>query len=192
MSKPVKVGVCVGHSRSGDRGAESVSGLTEHAFNSVLGKLICHELSLLGIATFSADRYEGAGYGAAMKWIAGKLDAFGVTHAIELHFNASEEHKARGHEWLHWHSSAGGKKLAQSLHDAFAKEFPEMKDRGLKPIQGKDRGGLFLSLTRCPAVIIEPFFGDNAEDWKVASSKTAAMAKAIAAGIANAVLHPKG
>lgn len=188
MSKPVKVGVCVGHSRSGDQGAVSVDGTTEQRFNNSLAALVCEELRLLGLQAFMASRYEGVGYMGAMKWIAKKLDDAGVTHAVELHFNAANG-QARGHEWLHWHRSAGGKKLAAGIHESFRKEFPELPDRGLKPIEGSDRGSGFLSQTRCPAVICEPFFGDNAGDWKVATERKGALAKAIAAGIANAVLH---
>lgn len=57
--------------------------------------------------------------------------------------------------------------------------------RGTKPRTSADRGGEFLRLTHCPAVICEPFFGDNAADWRVAVDRKGDMADAIAQGISN-------
>jgi N-acetylmuramoyl-L-alanine amidase len=46
-----------------------------------------------------------------------------------------------------------------------------------------ERGGEFLKLTHCPAVIAEPFFGSNPQEWQTASSSVSAIAEAMATGI---------
>jgi N-acetylmuramoyl-L-alanine amidase len=56
-------------------------------------------------------------------------------------------------------------------------------NRGIKAKVSGERGGEFLKLTHCPAVIAEPFFGDNAQEWQTASSSVSAMAEAMATGI---------
>jgi N-acetylmuramoyl-L-alanine amidase len=56
-------------------------------------------------------------------------------------------------------------------------------NRGIKAKVSGERGGEFLKLTHCPAVIAEPFFGDNPQEWQVASSSVSAMAEAMATGI---------
>ena len=41
---------------------------------------------------------------------------------------------------------------------------PDTKTRGIKE-RKSGRGSEFLRQTPCPAVICEPFFGDNEGDW---------------------------
>ena len=60
---------------------------------------------------------------------------------------------------------------------------PQIKARGIKPKTAPARGAEFLKGTHCPAVIMEPFFGSNASDWKTATERRAAIARAITSGI---------
>lgn len=185
------VAICVGHSRlrSGwpEGGARSVTGESEWEWNVHLA----HEVAEIlhdhhQIPALVVDRYEGGSYGAAMSWLGKMLREEGdIALAVELHFNAANG-LARGHEWLHWHRSTAGKRLATNLHLAFSQSFPQavIPARGVKPRSAVDRGALFLQRTHCPAVICEPFFGDNRADWEFANKKRFGIAKAIARGIA--------
>ena len=111
-----------------------------------------------------------------------KLDEDNIQTAIELHFNAASP-KAQGHEWLYWHSSEKGRLLARALRDSFEDCFPQLISRGIKPKQKGSRGAGFLRLTHCPAVIAEPFFGTNNEDFDLALNSKEGMALSIAGGI---------
>lgn len=191
-----RVALCVGHSRlAGTRaegGALSVTGVSEWEYNSRLARRIAEELhDVHGVSALVIDRYEGGGYGSAMAWLGQTLREEGdIALAVELHFNAFDG-KARGHEWLHWATSAKGKRAATELHLAFSLAFSpgQIPPRGVKPKDATDRGARFLRDTHCPAVIAEPFFGDSREDWKTAKDFPACIARAMARGIANGMLY---
>lgn len=160
------IGICIGHSRSGDNGAVNTNGVSEHMFNSELGCMVADLLEKQGHKVYVVSKYEGKGYGSAMCWLSDHLAQLGVNVAVELHFNSAGPF-ANGHEWLHWHRSTKGQKLASCFNHAFKQEFPEARVRGVKPIDGSDRGGTFLRITRCPAVILEPFFGSNKQETEL-------------------------
>lgn len=189
-----RVALCVGHSRlvgtRAEGGALSVTGVSEWEFNCRLARLIAEELhDAHDISALVIDRYQGGSYGSAMAWLAKTLRAEGdIDLAVELHFNAADG-KARGHEWLHWSGSAKGKRAALEMHLAFSRTYPpsQIPARGVKAKTGADRGAGFLQATHCPAVIAEPFFGDNKDDWKLAKDFPNSIARTIARGIANAL-----
>lgn len=162
----VDIALCVGHSRLGDSGATSSDGTNEWDYNSKLAKVISRKLVALKHSTVVIDKYDGSGYSAAIRWLSADLRKRGAKVAVELHFNAAGS-GATGHEWLCWHSSKGGYSMAQSLDQAFQSCVSEIKSRGVKTRTASDRGSLFLRLTPCPAVIGEPFFGSNPNDWAI-------------------------
>ena len=184
MQNKKLVAVCVGHSRSGDKGAVNVEGVTEWAFNQPLAKRVCELIEQAGHSTVLVDRYEGTSYSSAMLWLAQHLKELKVDVAVELHFNSAGPY-ANGHEFLHWFCSPQGVSLATKLSTSLVKFFPNRKNRGLKAINSADRGGLFLRKTHCPAVICEPFFGSNASENCMFFSKREELAKAYAEGILN-------
>lgn len=189
MSTQPTVGLCVGHSRRintrRDGGATSVGGISEWHFNSVLADLIGAHLTRNRIRWFILSDYPGNGYTAAMCWVADQLALRGAEVAVELHFNSATP-QARGHEWLYWHSSKEGKRLADSIDYEFRLQIPPglIPARGIKPVESFGRGSEFLRRSHCPALIAEPFFGSNEEDWKIATSNQDKIAIAIANGIA--------
>ena len=196
------IALCIGHSRyikgRRDGGAVSVgytaktSGMdvqaservSEWQYNRVLANHIQAHLERFQRQVMIVDQYQGDGYGAAMKWLAGHLKANKVEVAIELHFNSAGP-TARGHEWLYWHSSAKSRELAKATEIEMTLQIApdELPNRGVKPISAKDRGSDFLRLTHCPALIAEPFFGSNADDWKIATERKDKIALAIACGV---------
>ncbi|MFZ9938216.1 MAG: N-acetylmuramoyl-L-alanine amidase [Luteolibacter sp.] len=187
MTTPL-IALCVGHSRElagrRDGGAVSVGGISEWEYNAALAPLIAGHLERYGIRSVIVEHYQGHGYTAAMRWLAEHLRDLDVAAALELHFNAAGP-TARGHEWLHWHSSRRARALAVGLDYEMRLQVPPamLPARGPKPRTPSDRGAEFLRLTHCPAVIAEPFFGSNVEDWKIATRHQSKIALAIANGI---------
>lgn len=176
------VALCVGHSRSGDNGAVSVGGVSEWDFNFEVANLTAGELRRHGLRARVVSQYDGSSYGQAMTWLAAHLRGIDADLAIELHFNAASE-SAQGFEYLYYHTSTRGKALAESLHAAQKQAFPFAVDRGTKSRAAGDRGVQFLKLTHCPAVLAEPFFGTNPEEWNLYSGEKAKLAETYAAGV---------
>ena len=179
-----KVAICVGHSRNGDKGAQSMGGVSEWDWNSTVASMLKTELDDSGIECFIVDHYEGGTYGAAMTWAGDHLRSKGATLAIELHFNAASS-SAKGYEYLYWHSSKEGQKLADSFISAQKNLNTPSPSRGAKPADGGDRGSGFLSKTPCPAIICEPFFGSNADEWGYWADRAGTLADVYANAIIN-------
>lgn len=169
----MKVALCVGHSRKikgrTEGGAVSVDGTNEWEFNSRLAELIADELEILGVEVRIWSEYRGSSYGSAMTWLAEEIEDWKADCAIELHFNSATP-GASGHEWLYWHTSDRGMLLAAEFNKFMMDSFPEIRQRGIKPIKHKERGSGFLRLTHCPAVVTEPFFGSNDGEWGLINS----------------------
>lgn len=191
MSTP-RIALCIGHSREingrRDGGAVSVGGQNEWTYNRALADMIGAHLTRHRLGWIVIDYYQGKGYGGAMRWLATELQSREIGAAIELHFNSASA-TARGHEWLFWHNSNAGKRLAESLYYETRLQLPPniIPARGIKPI-ANGRGDEFLRRMHCPAIIAEPFFGSNADDWKLATEKKEKIALAIANGLAEWVV----
>lgn len=174
----MKIAICIGHSRwingRRDGGAISSDGTSEWVFNSKVAAILSKELERVGHSSVIYNNYKGSGYTSAMMWIAGEVKKDKCDLAIELHFNFLDginNDIGHGHEWLYWHSSVKGKKLAECFFEAQKKIIPTVVPRRIVPIK-EGRGASFLELTHCPAVIGEPFFGDD--DWdKVDATRVA-------------------
>lgn len=160
-----KVAICIGHSRAGDSGAVAINGISEHRFNVARAKNVKHLLDSKGIESHVIDFYQGGSYSSAMQWLANHLERNEYTLAIELHFNSASP-SARGYEYLFWHKSKRGILVAKEFQSLHGQYFPSAYDRGVEPIgdEAHERGVLFVSLTHCPAIICEPFFGSNKEE----------------------------
>lgn len=177
------IAICVGHSR-GDGGAVSVGGVNEWHYNRQLARDVQANLLEAETPCMLIERYAQASYVRAMTLLAQSLASQKVTAAVELHFNSADTAKATGHEWLHWKTSVPGRALAQALQAEMSKALPAHKSRGLVGIAAeKDRGGAYLKRLACPAVICEPFFGSNPNDWKVFSEHREVLANVISRGI---------
>jgi len=168
------IALCVGHSRRNDRGAVSAGNVTEWVFNRDVANLTRDDLAAAGVEALVYSVYPRSSYGAAIRWLATELRKDGVDAAVELHFNSAHP-SAHGYEYLHWATSTGGKALASALHSAHKAAMPQQKDR--------DRGSYFLRKTHCPAVIAEPFFGSNPQEWATWGDAQERLAQIYAAGI---------
>ncbi len=175
------MGVCVGHSRENDMGATSVEEIAEWTFNVRIASLIKRYLEKDGIKARVYDHYHGKTYTSSMKWLAKTLDVDGVTLAVELHFNAATP-TASGSEMLYHHLSRKGKRLASCVQTSILNTY-DTTDRGVKPLNRFSRGGGFVTYTKCPAIVCEPFFGTSEKDWKKFSTPRTRLAHAYADGI---------
>jgi N-acetylmuramoyl-L-alanine amidase len=186
------IAICVGHSRRGDSGAVSVDETSEREFNRQLAALVAEALEARKIPATVIYPYEGSTYGQAMTWLAGRLRKADL--AVELHFNSSSVRAASGHEWLYLVGSHGGRESARCLERAMKAEYPGTLARGCKALGGRDNGFQFLAKAPCPAVIAEPFFGTNADDWALMDGDRPRLARTLAAGLAAAldILTGKG
>ena len=173
------IALCVGHSRQGDCGALSVNGTSEYDYNTGLADLI-EEHTQQEVRIYSS--YDGNSYTSAMRRLAKRLRRDNAEAAIELHFNAASP-SATGHEWLYWYSSEMGRLMARALRDSMEDAFPQLTSRGVKARGKGSRGAMFLRTTHCPAVIAEPFFGTNPDDWELALKHKEGLAHAIAGGL---------
>ena len=167
--------IIIGHSTTDPGAVNPNSGHTEYNYNLTLATLIADEL-MRGQTVLPyivhRDTY---------KALPEKVNATGADIAIELHCNAFNG-KASGTEMLYWHSSKRGELLARHLQEA-AKLTLALPDRGIKPIDGKDRGGHLLKGTSMPCVIVESFFIDNDNDLRVGLDYQLPLAKAYAQAI---------
>jgi N-acetylmuramoyl-L-alanine amidase len=190
MSSGPVIAICIGHSRQvrggPEGGALSCDPVTpEWSHNRRLGMQIARLLEREHFTgALVVDAYQGASYGEAMRWLAGHLRDLGVRLAVELHFNSSGRAEARGHEWLHWHASRKGRLAAMELHLAMCGLQSGIPPRGVKAVAPGGRGAEFLRRTHCPAVICEPFFGTNEQDWAWARRNDGALAAAMAKALA--------
>jgi len=163
--KPKKVAICVGHSRRGDKGADSISGVTEWEYNKKVADILQAQLRHQGITSVVFDEYPADSYGGAMNWLARAIRKEECDIAIELHFNSFANENAAGYEYLYYTGSKNGERLANCFLKAHGDSFTAQTSRGVKSTDTVQRGAAFLRRVPPPAVICEPFFGSSPKDW---------------------------
>jgi N-acetylmuramoyl-L-alanine amidase len=75
--------------------------------------------------------------------------------------------------------------LALSVHRQMLKVM-ESRDRGVEVRKRNDRGGRSLWQGKAPAIMTEPFFGSNPEEWRRANARIDQLAEAIYRGARDA------
>ena len=172
----MKLAVVVGHNKTA-QGAVSVDGTSEFVWNSTLAQLI-KDISPKQVEIFF--RTPGGGYSREIDRVYSEVDTYAPDVSVELHFNGSASPTASGCLTL----SSGSKKslkLAQSIQAQTLKVL-ENRNRGIEVRQKNDRGGRSLWAGRAPAVMTEPFFGSNQEDWRKANARIDQLAEAVFLG----------
>lgn len=176
-----------GHSASSP-GAVSVTGISENAWNRPLVTELNARLNGAGVRSTILYRPPNLGYKTAMAALCNEINALAPKVAIEFHFNATAQHAATGSEALYYPTSDAGAALAELLASACARSIltknrgaiaqarswnaPTVASDGHAKGVGQTPQGpplYFLQLTRCPAVIVESHFGDNAADHRAAT-----------------------
>lgn len=179
----MRIAISSGH--NANTGAQAHDGTDEWTHNEVLRKLLVTELERRGHTVKSLLRDRKAGYGWAMKKLGAEMKAFRADACLELHFNSAGP-TAHGFEMLHYKGSRWGETLASCLATSFGEIFSGQirarHDTGLLARTRYNRGSAYLRYTPCPAVIYEPGFASNPNEWALLKESLHAQAIALADG----------
>lgn len=192
--QPTCLAIVVGHDvkAQGAVGVGALKGVTEYEYNKDLAVQIREKLSQLD----SNDQCEiflrdGVGitgaYKNALEWI-GKQGK--PACLIELHYNAFKPgHTVQGTETLYNdekdQSGLDERIFATMVQKEMCAAFSRSgkQDRGTKTVSATEQERGWQNLTRTiayPSVLIEPFFGDQEQDAKLAVERKGALAVGIA------------
>lgn len=172
----MKLAVVVGHNAI-SQGAVSVDGTSEFIWNSQLAELI-KDISPREVEIFY--RVHGGGYSREIDRVYAQVDKYSPDVSVELHFNGSASASASGCLTLS-SGSSGSLRLAQNIQQETLRVL-QNRNRGVEVRQKSDRGGRSLWAGKAPAVMTEPFFGSNAEDWRRANARIDQLAEAVFVG----------
>lgn len=174
----MKIAIDIGHCSTGDRGAVSACGLSEHDYwakhAGIIGKALRARSHRVKI--FRREDHN--------RLIARECDAINDWDAdivVSLHLNSADTPSAHGHEIIHHPGSHEGSTLAAAINTSLC-ALGYTADRGIK-IPMENRGNAFLARCYAPAVIIEAGFLSNPGDVAALTHKAPDIAKAIAEGI---------
>lgn len=165
LNRP-RVALVVGHTSGEglckDMGAVDVGGMTEYEFweSYVLNADVIDKLN----AHFFLHDENDNSYTSRQTKMAERTKDFDLV--LELHFNASDSEQANGSEALYYFNNVKTKLLATKFTELMTARM-QYTNRGAKPIYSpNDRGHGFLSKMKGDALVLEPFFGTNADDCK--------------------------
>ncbi|MGL5713852.1 MAG: N-acetylmuramoyl-L-alanine amidase [Paraclostridium sp.] len=112
----------------------------------------------------SLFRVPNTGYSKEMAEVVKELADKKFDIAIELHFNATASHNQFGNTALYWHKSEEGKRLSDLFQDIMTKK-TGIRKLDLIQIKSLDQNGAYgIIKSKCPYILLEPFFGDNKID----------------------------
>lgn len=169
-----RIGLVVGHSHKEQGAVNQTFGCTEYEWNSKLVPLVASALHAL-------DMQPVIFYRDDLSTLPQEINDADVDLVLSFHCNAFNR-IASGTEVLHFHKSKKGKKLAQLVQDALV-DVLGLRDRGLVPVTGGDRGGYLLQKVAAPAILLETFFIDNDVDFTIADGEKEELAKHIALAV---------
>lgn len=179
------LGIVVGHERKAP-GADFKLGGSEYDFNSDIAARV---------KEYAGRKYpnikveiiyrDGVGISGAYR----KAKALKVDACIELHFNAYNG-QAQGTETL-CTSDYEDRKFAGFIHSKICAVFQRAgQSRGVKALPRSARGGQSLyAMTGVPNCLVEPFFGDNINEAKMANDNRVPYAMALIDGAAEYFKH---
>lgn len=173
-----RLAIIVGHTEA-SKGARALPPIdrTEYPFNTDVAKLMEQAARDRGIAARTFFR-DGVGiYGAYRAAVAYEADAI-----IELHFNSFDNPSVRGTETLYSDANAQSARLAELVQQAVVNVFGRSgrANRGVKMPGPRQRGYTNVTASpSVPSVLVEPFFGSNAADCRLAADKMGDYAQAL-------------
>lgn len=168
----MKLVINIGHGGKDPGAVNKELGITENQFNRQLGVTI-KQLWPYYVRLIEQDD-------SGLNQLVRDTNTMEPDLVVSLHCNAAEAKTATGTETLYWHTSAKGKRLAECVQARMVKALG-LADRGVKP---RDNLAI-LRGTKCPAIIVEPFFISNGTDYKKVDID--ALAKAILMGVSDYV-----
>jgi N-acetylmuramoyl-L-alanine amidase len=149
-----KVAIVVGHDKIEQGAYSHLLKHSEFSYHSELVKLLPFDIYYRSTKGIYVDK---------MLELASRINGKAYTLVVELHFNMFNG-VVNGTECLYHHKSTVGKRYAEIYCNNVVKEYGTVL-RGAKGISGGNGFG-FVSLMDAPALVLEPFFGDNAEALK--------------------------
>lgn len=168
----MKLVINIGHGGKDPGAVNNELGITENQFNRQLGVAI-KQLWPYYVRLIEQDD-------SGLNQLVRDINTMEPDLVVSLHCNAAEAKTATGTETLYWHTSTEGKRLAEYVQARMVKALG-LADRGVKP---RDNLAI-LRGTKCPAIIVEPFFISNGADYKKVDID--ALAKAILMGVSDYV-----
>lgn len=175
-----KVAIVIGHNKF--TGATAWDGTDEWIWNHEVAKKLKKELQKRGIDSQIFIRNRTLGYTSAMKVHAHNIKEYGADLALELHFNSAGK-TATGFEHLYFWRSWKSRRWASIFARHAIKSEVDVPPRrswistrkGYKSLflrswnkakADQRRGAEFTYYTHCPAVILEPCFASNPDEWE--------------------------
>lgn len=165
-----KLALIVGHNEE-RKGAHSPHlEMSEYPYWSKWAQdfVAAHDPEELGWEAKVFYRASSQGYGSQIRGVYAAVDAWGADATIELHFNAAADPDAYGCEML-----SSGSRLSMALASrlqnltldyCYDGEIRTRANRGVKVLRKGERGFMSVNTSKAPSVLIEPFFGSNAQD----------------------------
>lgn len=158
----MKIAICVGHNSRNKGAFSKYLNQTEFDYNKrvaeILKKISCNDVQIF-------YRKWQNGYNKEISELANKVNKHNFDLALELHFN-SYNTIANGAEALYFHKSKIGLELATAFSQRISFIY-DIENRGAKPLKNESQNGFgFVQKLKAPALILEPFFGDNKEAEK--------------------------
>lgn len=159
----VNVAIIIGHHAKSQGASMLETGQTEYRFNTelmfeitgVLQERVCYDVYLHDTIN---DYYK------RIKDTVKRMGAQKYHLVLELHFNAAADEAAHGAEALYLEHNPRTKYFAELFSLNCATAF-QLHNRGAKPRNNpKQRGYWMLQRPPWDTVILEPFFGSNAND----------------------------
>lgn len=153
-----KIAIVIGHTQD-SQGACSEYGIPcEWTYNT---KVASYLEDVADVYFHDTYRY---GYSKMIEKTSAELNKHNYELVLLLHYNSANP-SAKGTEVLFYHSNEKGKELAKDLCNRVCKAFGT-QNRGAKGVDRHERGGYALYKPKATTLLIEPFFGSNAEDVK--------------------------
>lgn len=152
----MKAAIIIGHSKESPGAYSTYLRSSEYTYNSEVA-------AYLSCIADVYKRPDNGGYKSQMKRLASEINQKDYDLVIELHFN-SFNGKAEGCETISYPGSSSlvfGEKYCKDISECYLTE-----NRGAKEANPQSRGWWFLAYMKAPAIIVEPFFGDNEESLK--------------------------
>jgi len=173
----MKLGIVVGHTdKEKGAGMTAFPYIQEYEFNTLLAayiEIFAEKMTFETNIFFRDNRGIELTYKEVARW--------GADVSVELHFN-SFNGTANGCLTLHGEFPEANL-FAHLVHTEIQKVM-EHRDRGIKLVTKKGRGGRNVNSAPIPQILVEPFFGSNLQDSKKALLSMQELAKAILRGSA--------
>ncbi len=153
-----KIAVVIGHDMKSPGAWSPFLKKTEYTYNSEVAEY------LKGVADIY-HRPGAGGYNSQMRKLAETLNPKKYDLVIELHFNSFDKIanlKGVGTEVIIYPGNEKTKEFGKAYCEVISKKYDTI-NRGVKDGYSGGRGWGFLSLIQAPTIIVEPFFGDEAE-----------------------------